>query len=152
MDEQDFARALAEVCRSLAEQMVRDAEGGSKLVRIDISGAEDEEAAVSLGKSVAASALWRAALHGADPNWGRVLAALGAVDRKLALDEVKVSIAGHLVFDCGAATADLEAVAAAMKADEFVVACRVGDTDVSVEILTTDLSPDYVVLNAGGMS
>ncbi|MFP5351197.1 MAG: bifunctional glutamate N-acetyltransferase/amino-acid acetyltransferase ArgJ [Actinomycetota bacterium] len=152
VDEQDFASGLAEVCRSLAEQMVRDAEGGSKLVRIEISGAEDEETATALGKSVAASALWRSALHGADPNWGRVLAALGTVDRKLALDEVQVSIAGHLVFDDGQPTGDLAVAASAMRADDFTVACRVGDSDVAVEILTTDLSPDYVLLNAGGMS
>ena len=152
VDERDFAFALAAVCRSLAEQMVRDAEGGSKLVRIQISGAEDDEAAVALGKSVAASALWRSALHGADPNWGRVLAALGAVDRKLALDEVQVAIAHHVVFERGRPAEDLVAAASAMQADEFTVSCRVGDTDTSIEILTTDLSPDYVVLNAGGMS
>ena len=152
VDEQDFAGALAEVCRGLAEQMVRDAEGGSKLVRIRIAGAEDEDVAAALGKSVAASALWRAAVHGADPNWGRVLAALGAVDRKLSLDEVQVSIGDHLVFDGGRPSGDLTAAAAAMQGNEFTIACRVGEADVSVEILTTDLSPDYVVLNAGGMS
>lgn len=152
VDEQGFAAALEVVCRSLAEQMVRDAEGGSRLVRIEITGAEDEDHAVVLGRSVAASALWRAALHGADPNWGRVLAALGSVDRKLDLSEMKVSIAGHVVFDAGEPAGGLSEAAAAMKRDEFVVSCSVGAGDASVEVLTTDLSPDYVTINAGGMS
>lgn len=152
VSEARFTEALAEVCRSLAEQMVRDAEGSSKLVRIQITGAEDEDGAVALGRSVAASTLWRSALHGADPNWGRVLAALGAVDRKLDLDSVRLAIGGHVVFESGAPRGNLAEAAVAMGADEFTVSCRVGPTDVSVEVLTTDLSPDYVVLNAGGMS
>lgn len=152
VEEPAFADALTAVCRDLAEQMVRDAEGGSRLVRIEITGAEDEERAVALGRSVAASALWRAALHGADPNWGRVLAALGSVDRKLDLSQMRIDIAGHAVFDAGEPLGSMSEVAAAMQADEFRVSCTVGPSDVSVEVLTTDLSPDYVTLNAGGMS
>ena len=152
ISEDRFTDALTGVCRSLAEQMVRDAEGASKFVRIQIAGAEDEDTAVALGRSVAASALWRAALHGADPNWGRVLAALGAVDRKLDLDSVRLTIGDHVVFGNGMPAGNLAEAATVMRSDEFTVSCMVGRTGVSVEVLTTDLSPDYVVLNAGGMS
>ena len=152
VDEAAFNAALTAVCWDLAEQMVRDAEGGSRLVRIEITGAQDEERAVAFGRSVAASALWRAALHGADPNWGRVLAALGSVDRKLDLSQMRLDIAGHVVFEHGEPAGSLSEAAVAMQADEFTVTCTVGPTDVSVEVLTTDLSPDYVTLNAGGMS
>ncbi len=152
VDEHDFAVALTEVCRDLAEQMVRDAEGGSRFVRIRVSGAEDEDTALALGRSVAASALWRAAIHGADPNWGRVLAALGSVDRKLDLSEVTIAIEGNVLFDRGRPTGAVAAAAEAMRGDEFTMTCSLGSSDISLEVLTTDLSPDYVTLNAGGMS
>lgn len=147
-----FAAALAEVCTDLAEQMVRDAEGGSHLVRVVVSGATDEETAAALGRGVAASALWRAALHGSDPNWGRVLAALGAVDRELDLQLVSVSIGGVPVFAEGAPAGSSSAAADAMKAQEFTVSCCVGRGGGSAEILTSDLSPEYVSLNATGTS
>lgn len=152
VDEDEFALALTKVCRDLAEQMVRDAEGGSRFVRIQVSGAEDEDIALALGRSVAASALWRAAIHGADPNWGRVVAALGSIDRKLDLSEVTIAIEGNVLFDRGRPAGAVTAAAEAMRADEFTVSCSVGSSDVSLEVLTTDLSPDYVTLNAGGMS
>lgn len=152
VEQEALATAVAEVCADLAEQMVRDAEGGSKLVRIRIAGAVNEAAAVALGRSVAASALWRAAAHGADPNWGRVLSALGAADRGLDLSEVSISIGSVPVFVEGAPVQAREAAAAAMKRDEFVVACRVGRADTAVEVLTSDLSPEYVTINATGTS
>lgn len=152
VDPKAFADAVAEVCSGLAEQMVRDAEGGSRFVRIQISGAPDEATGVAMGRSVAASALWRAALHGADPNWGRVLSALGTVDRTLDLSRVSVSIGSVPVFSEGAPTNALAAAAREMESDEVVVRCKVGTVDTSVEVLTTDLSPEYVTINAGGTS
>lgn len=152
VDRTAFASAVAEVCSDLAEQMVRDAEGGSRLVRIQIVGAADETAGVALGRGVAASALWRAAMHGADPNWGRVLSALGAVDRDLDLSKVSLSIGSVSVFEDGGPTNDLAGAAREMEADEFVVRCLVGTADTQVEVLTTDLSPEYVTINASGTS
>jgi glutamate N-acetyltransferase/amino-acid N-acetyltransferase len=151
-DEMDFASAVAQVCSDLAEQMVRDAEGGSRLVRIRVTGAADESAGVALGRSVAASALWRAAVHGADPNWGRVLSALGAVDRDLDLTRVSLTIGSVPVFSQGVPTGAVAEAAREMGGDEFVVGCHVGAADTRVEILTTDLSPEYVTINASGTS
>ncbi|HJR44853.1 MAG TPA: bifunctional glutamate N-acetyltransferase/amino-acid acetyltransferase ArgJ [Actinomycetota bacterium] len=147
-----FADAVANVCKSLAEQMVRDAEGGSRFVRIRVRGARDEDDAVLMARAVAASTLWRAALHGADPNWGRVLAALGSVDRNLDLDVVDVALGSESVFQQGSPTGSLAAAAAEMAGDELIVDCRVGPADTCVEVLTTDLSPEYVTLNASGTS
>lgn len=152
VEEEDLAAAVGEVCLDLAEQMVRDAEGGSRLVRIQVSGASDEAAAVDLGRGVAASALWRSAVHGADPNWGRVLSALGSVDRDLDLSQVTLTIGSVAVFTDGAPTNALAAAGREMDRDEFVVGCRVGSADTHVEILTTDLSPEYVAINASGSS
>ncbi|MDQ3914412.1 MAG: bifunctional glutamate N-acetyltransferase/amino-acid acetyltransferase ArgJ [Actinomycetota bacterium] len=150
--EDDLLEPLTAVCSDLAEQMVRDAEGGSRLARIRVTGAEDEAACEVLARSVARSALWRAALHGGDPNWGRVVAALGASDPKLELERVTVAIGDATVFHAGEPGGSLDAAADALRADEVVVSCRVGDTPYAAEVLTTDLSPEYVTLNAGGMS
>lgn len=147
-----FATALQEVCSDLAEQMVLDAEGGSKLVRIRVRGAATEDAGVELGRAVAASALWRAAIHGADPNWGRVLSAMGAVDRALDVSKIDVSIGSVAVFEAGNPTGALDAAHTEMAGDAFDVTCTVGETDTEIEVLTTDLSPDYVTMNATGTS
>ncbi|MDQ3957194.1 MAG: bifunctional glutamate N-acetyltransferase/amino-acid acetyltransferase ArgJ [Actinomycetota bacterium] len=152
VDEESFAAAVEDVCRDLAEQMVRDAEGGSKIVRIRVAGAEDEDAAVALAKGVAGSILWRAAVHGGDPNWGRVAAALGAVDRKLDLCDVVIRLGPEVVFRSGEPAAPTSAAARALAGDEVLVHCTVGSGGAGVEVLTTDLSPVYVTLNAAGTS
>jgi glutamate N-acetyltransferase/amino-acid N-acetyltransferase len=144
--------SLLEVCGDLAEQMVLDAEGGTKMVRIRVEGADEEDAAVRFGKAIADSILWRSAVNGADPNWGRVLSALGSVDRELDLGDLKVSIGSETVFSDGEPTGDLAAAAAVMEARSYDVTCRVGGGPGEAEILTTDLSPDYVTLNAGGLT
>jgi glutamate N-acetyltransferase/amino-acid N-acetyltransferase len=152
VDPDDFSKAIDEVCLSLAEQMVRDAEGGSKFVRVIVSGAAEEEHAADLGRAVAASALWRAALHGSDPNWGRVVAAMGARDRSLDLGALSVAIGEVTVFAAGRPTGELSEAATQMQGDEVIVRCVVGSGPGAAEILTTDLSPDYVTLNATGTS
>ena len=143
--------AVRRVCGSLAEQMVRDAEGATRLVRIHVRGAIDDAAAHALGKAVAASVLWRSAAHGADPNWGRVLSALGSADRSLDLGRVKISIGAETVF-AGEPVGSLEAASAEMTGDEFIVRCEVGNRTGSAEILSVDLTPDYVTMNAGGLT
>ena len=145
-----LAQAVAEVCRDLAEQMVRDAEGGSKFVRIQVTGGVDDDHAVALGRSIAASSLWRAAVNGADPNWGRVLAAMGAQDRALDPSRVTLAIGPETVFDAGEPCGSLLAAHKAMAADEFTLSCVVGEGPGTAEILSSDLSESYVRLNAGG--
>jgi glutamate N-acetyltransferase / amino-acid N-acetyltransferase len=143
-----FREALRGVCESLAEQIVRDAEGATKLLRIHVSGAPDTDAAARHGRAVAASDLWRAAAHGADPNWGRIVAALGSADRGLDIASTTVRIAGTTLFDRGEPVADPAPVAAAMAADEVTVDVTVGEGPGGAVILASDLTPDYVKLNA----
>jgi len=144
----DLFEGLTKVCRDLAYQMVTDAEGGTKLLRIRVSGASDEPSAVALGRSIASSNLWRAAVHGGDPNWGRVLAAMGSLDRALALGEIDVSLGGTTVFRAGEPVDVGQAAHEEMRASEIVVSCVVGGGPGEAEILSTDLSPEYVTLNA----
>lgn len=149
----DVTEGLTAVCASLAHQIVSDAEGATKLVRIRIDGARDEVAAVGLGRAVAASDLWRAAVHGGDPNWGRVLSALGAADREIELNRVELKLGDAVVFRRGEPTfEDAAAATAAMSGDEVLVSCSVGHGPGAAEILTADLSPEYVRLNAEGTS
>lgn len=150
VDDALFAKALDRVCGDLARQMVRDAEGGSRVVRIQVAGATSEDEAVTLGRAVAASALWRAAVGGADPNWGRVLAAMGSAVSSLELDRITIGIGPETIFERGEPVGSLGAAAKAMQADEFTLSCLVGDGPGEAEILSTDLSTAYVTLNAVG--
>lgn len=145
-----FEKAVTEACGDLAEQMVRDAEGASRVMRIVVEGTPDDAGALRLGRAVASSALWRAAVNGADPNWGRVLAALGAADRSLSLDGIELSIGSEVVFAAGEPTGEGRAAAADMEAPDFTVRCVVGRGPGRTEVLSADLSADYVRLNAGG--
>jgi glutamate N-acetyltransferase/amino-acid N-acetyltransferase len=147
-----FGDALERVCRDLAHQIVADAEGADRMMRIQITGARDHASAVDLGRAVADSALWRAALHGSDPNWGRVAAALGTVDRDLQLEGVEIAIGSETVFSRGEPVGSLSAAAKEMTAREVELHCRVGSGSGTAEVLTADLSPRYVELNAEGTS
>jgi len=148
VDANALRAGLLEVCAGLATKIARDAEGATKLVRVSVTGARDEEHAVALGRAVAASDLWRAAVHGGDPNWGRVLAAVGSADRNLDLDAVSVSVGGEILFDRGEPVGVLAAAAAAMRDGEFRVELVLGQGHGSAEVLTADLSEEYVTLNA----
>jgi glutamate N-acetyltransferase/amino-acid N-acetyltransferase len=147
---ENFSGALEAVCSSLAEQIARDAEGGTKLVRVNVVGARDEARGVELGRAVAGSDLWRCAVHGADPNWGRIAAALGAVDRSLDLSRLSIAIGPEVMFAKGDPVGTDEGARRHLTADEVVVTCTVGDGPSSVEILSSDISPAYVTLNAFG--
>jgi glutamate N-acetyltransferase / amino-acid N-acetyltransferase len=147
-----LASAVESVCRDLALQMAHDAEGGTKVVTIAVEGAADDVAATELGKAVASSILWRAAVNGGDPNWGRVLSALGSVDRSLSLDAVELCIGNVVVFSKGEPLDAFTTAAREMAGTEFRVSCRVGDGPGSSEVVTTDLSTEYVVLNSVGTS
>jgi glutamate N-acetyltransferase/amino-acid N-acetyltransferase len=152
VDVDAFSTGLTQVCADLALQMARDAEGATRMIRIRVTGAVDEDAAADLGRAIAASTLWRAAVHGSDPNWGRVLAAMGSVDRGLVLDDIEVALGDAVVFRRGEPVATNGAAQAAMETDELLVSCLVGRGPGTAEILSADLSPDYVTLNAEGTS
>lgn len=152
IDESLFERGLSEVCASLAEQIARDAEGASRLMRIRIEGARDDQSALALGRAVADSVLWRCAVHGADPNWGRVLSALGSEDRELDLTRVSLSVGTEVVFDSGEPVGELSSAAKHMSTDEFEITCSVGEGSGRAQVLSADTSPEYVSLNAEGTS
>jgi glutamate N-acetyltransferase/amino-acid N-acetyltransferase len=132
----------------LARHIAADAEGASRVVTIAVTGAVDDAAARNIGRQVADSALVRSSFYGADPNWGRVVGALGEVDEEVDFDDVAIAFAGTTVARGGVGvTIDEDAVSAAMAGD-FGVAISVGDGPGTARVFTTDLTPDYVRFNS----
>ena len=137
------------VCADLAHAIVADGEGTSKVAAVTVRGAPTEEDADRLARAVTGSVLVRAALHGADPNWGRILAAMGTAGVPFDPDRVQVAIGGVTVCRSGTATAfDPGQAAAAMSKDEVEVDVDLGAGEHAVTRLTADLTPQYVADNA----
>ena len=146
-DERDFAQRVETVCRDLALQMAADAEGASKVVTLRIGGAADDASARRLGKAVADSSLVRASFYGADPNWGRIFAALGVAGEQVDRECISIAYAGTIVCREGVGVEfDEEALAERLDQD-FIVDIDVGIGTGAATIVTTDLTPDYVVFN-----
>jgi glutamate N-acetyltransferase/amino-acid N-acetyltransferase len=142
----ELADALRTVCADLAEQLVADAEGATKLVRIDVQGAAGEEDAVEVGRAVARSNLLKCALFGNDPNWGRVLAAVGTTAAAFEPDEIDVAINGVKVCRCGAAGEDRSLVD--LRGREVHIAVDLNAGSGAATIWTTDLTHAYVKENS----
>ncbi len=141
--------AVHAVCADLARQIVADGEGASRVAAVHVGGANNESDAEALARSVARSLLVRAAIHGADPNWGRILMALGKAGVSFDPREVTVRCAGTTVCRAGVGVPfDRAAVADAMRADEITIEIDLGGGDAHATVLTCDLSPDYVRFNA----
>jgi len=144
-----FEDALLRVCDSLAEQVVADAEGATRHFRVAVDGAADTAQARTAARVVAQSPLVKTAVHGGDPNWGRIVAALGRSGAEFTLDRCRVAIGGLVVFDRGAPEhADPEAVRSALSQPRLDIAIDLGAGDGSGYAWGCDLSADYVRINA----
>jgi glutamate N-acetyltransferase/amino-acid N-acetyltransferase len=142
----DFTRALTEVCADLARQLQRDAEGASKYVTIEVVGAASEADAVTVGRSVARNNLLKCALAGADPNWGRVLSAVGTTDAVFDPDRLNVAMNGVWVCRGGASGDDRSKVD--LKGKDVTITVDLSAGPHSALILTTDLTAAYVHENS----
>jgi glutamate N-acetyltransferase/amino-acid N-acetyltransferase len=138
---------LIEVCEDLALQMATDAEGASKVVTITVSGAASDADARQVGMGVADSALVRSSFYGADPNWGRVLGALGVTGVPLAAEDIEIAYDGTVVARSGVGVGVDEDQLSARLGGDFTLAIRIGSGPGEAKVVTTDLTPDYVVFN-----
>jgi glutamate N-acetyltransferase/amino-acid N-acetyltransferase len=145
----DFEGALFAVCDSLAEQIVADAEGATRHFRVAVNGASDIEQARIAARVVAQSPLVKTAIHGGDPNWGRIVAALGRSGATFTLDRCRVAIGGLVVFDRGAPeSVDPDRIRAALSHRRLDIVIDLGAGDGSGHAWGCDLSADYVRINA----
>jgi len=145
-DHKEFTRALTDVCADLARQLQRDAEGASKYITIEVVGAASETDAVTAGRSVARSNLLKCALAGSDPNWGRVLSAVGTTDAVFDPDRLNVAMNGVWVCRAGAPGDDRSKVD--LKGKDITITVDLSAGPHSAVILTTDLTEAYVHENS----
>ena len=148
---QRFGEALDSLCLELAQSIVRDGEGATKFVEVLVAGGQDEEECLRVAYTIAHSPLVKTALFASDPNWGRLLAAIGRAGLDdLCVDEVAVYINNVLIAERGArAAAYTEAQGqAAMDSDELVIRVELNRGAAIERVWTTDFSYDYVRINA----
>jgi glutamate N-acetyltransferase/amino-acid N-acetyltransferase len=145
-DPAEFAARLAAACGDLARQMQQDAEGASKAIAIEVTGAASEDDAVTVGRAIARCSLLKCAIHGEDPNWGRVLAAVGTTSAVFEPDELDVAINGVWVCRAGAAAEDRAGVDLSPRDVTITVSLAAGGH--AATILTTDLTAEYVHENS----
>lgn len=142
----DLAAAVTAVCASLARQLVADAEGASKEVRIDVVNAATEDDAVEAGRTVSRANLVKCAIHGEDPNWGRILAELGMTSAAFEPDAVDVAINGVWVCKDGATGEDRTLVDMSGREVTITIDLRAGSA--SATVWTNDLTAAYVHENS----
>jgi glutamate N-acetyltransferase / amino-acid N-acetyltransferase len=142
----EFTEALTEICTDLATQLQHDAEGASHDIAIETVNAASESDAVEVGRSIARNNLFKAAVFGNDPNWGRVLAAVGTTKATFDPYDIDVSINGVRVCHEGAPDQPSESVDLSPRAVHVLVDLKAGTS--TATILTNDLTHDYVHENS----
>jgi glutamate N-acetyltransferase / amino-acid N-acetyltransferase len=142
----EFTTALTEVCADLARQLQADAEGASKLIAVEVVGAASEPEAVTVGRAVARSNLLKCAIGGEDPNWGRVLSAVGTTDAEFEPDRLSVAINGVWVCRNGCAGDDRSKVDLRPRDVTIMIDLSAGPH--AATIRTTDLTAAYVHENS----
>ncbi|MCQ8189903.1 bifunctional glutamate N-acetyltransferase/amino-acid acetyltransferase ArgJ [Streptomyces rugosispiralis] len=145
-DTAEFAEAVREVCADLARQLIGDAEGASKDIRIEVVGAATEDDAVEVGRSIARNNLLKCAVHGEDPNWGRVLSAIGTTSAAFDPDQLNVAINDVWVCKNGSVGEDRELVD--MRYREVRITADLSAGSASAVIWANDLTADYVHENS----
>jgi glutamate N-acetyltransferase/amino-acid N-acetyltransferase len=144
-----FADALRQVCRELAMGIVRGGEGATKLVTVRVTGAATDAEARKCAKVIANSMLVKTAIHGGDPNWGRLLAAAGRAGVAFDQSRAKVTIGDIILFDHGTPHDEHAPKAAAyLQGTDLSVGVDLGAGDAESTVWTCDLSAEYVRINA----
>jgi glutamate N-acetyltransferase/amino-acid N-acetyltransferase len=145
----EFQHALEQLCVRLVQRIARDGEGATKLVEIEVRGARTFVEARKVGKTVAESPLVKTALFGNDPNWGRILAAMGRSGVEFDPDRAQIALQGTLVYSDGKPTAfDASALHEQLQAETVSIAIDLQQGTEHAIVWTCDFSYDYVRINA----
>ncbi len=147
-DYRKFGKALTAVCVDLAKQIARDGEGATKMVTVNVLGARSAADARVAARAVADSLLVKTAMFGCDPNWGRILSAIGASRAKLDLTRARVRVGGVQVYDRRPVSVDAKAAARKLKRDEVPIDVDLRLGKGRATVYTCDLSYKYVEINA----
>lgn len=152
-DYQTFVNALYVILMNLSRMIAKDGEGASKLLECTVTGAVNEQTAKTVAKSVITSSLFKCAMFGKDPNWGRILCAVGYAQAELDPDAVSVSLSssGGTVCVCEngrGVSIDKEKAAAVLSPDEVKILISLGDGEGRAVAWGCDLTYDYVKINA----
>jgi glutamate N-acetyltransferase / amino-acid N-acetyltransferase len=142
----EFATAVRTVCDDLGRQLIRDAEGAGKDIKVEVVGAASEDDAVEVGRSIARNNLLKCAIHGEDPNWGRVLSAIGTTKAAFEPDRLNVAINGVWVCKNGSVGEDREKVD--MRYREVHIVADLAAGSETATIWTNDLTAEYVHENS----
>jgi glutamate N-acetyltransferase / amino-acid N-acetyltransferase len=144
-----FVEVLTDLCRDLAYQIIADGEGATKVIRVKVEGARSEADASRVGRAIAESPLVKTAVHGGDPNWGRLTMAIGKSGAAVKAEKLSVSIGPIEVYRHGRpAAADLPTLQMLMRHKEVVMTVRLGLGRASTTWLGCDLSREYIAINA----
>ncbi|MCI2254963.1 bifunctional glutamate N-acetyltransferase/amino-acid acetyltransferase ArgJ [Domibacillus sp. PGB-M46] len=144
----EFEAALTDLCIELAKEIARDGEGATKLVEVQVTGADSDTVAKKIGKSIINSPLVKTALFGEDPNWGRIMSTIGNSEDAVDTSSVSVSFADVYVFQDGAPTEDKRAeLEEYLKTDEVLIKISLGTGTGAATVWGCDLSYDYVKIN-----
>ncbi len=146
----DFRRAVEEVLADLATQVVKDGEGASKFITIDVTGAASARAARRIGLSIANSPLVKTAIAGEDANWGRIVMAVGKAGEKADRDRLSIAMGGVQITRDGQLLPDYDEapVAGHLKGREVHIAVDIGIGRGRARVWTCDLTHDYIAINA----
>ena len=145
-DQDEFQAAVTAVCHDLAQQLLRDAEGSSHDIAIEVVNAASEEDAVEVGRSVARNNLFKAAIYGNDPNWGRILAAVGVTKAAFDPYDIDVEINGVSVSRKGQPDQSRDLVDLVPRAVQIRISLNAGSA--AATIYTNDLTHEYVTENS----
>ena len=146
----DFVLKLKNVMGNLSEQIVRDGEGATKLVNINVSGAKNTNSAKSIARSVAQSPLVKTAIYGEDPNWGRIVMAIGKSREPINKKKLKIKIGSEIVAKNGTQSPayNESKLKNYMKNDQIIISIDLGIGKSTAKMMTCDYSYDYVRINA----
>jgi glutamate N-acetyltransferase/amino-acid N-acetyltransferase len=149
-DEPEFAAALTQVCTSLARQIVADGEGVTHVVELRIEGAESDAEAVRVAKAIAHSPLVKTAWAGCDPNWGRLVAAIGYSGAQVDPDRIDIWFGNLRICRGGARAAEFDEAAAHtfLKQPQYAIRIQLNQGTGQCVFWTTDLTHEYVHINA----
>lgn len=142
----EFEKVVTSVCADLSRQLLVDAEGATKAIAIEVVGAASEDDAVAVGRAVARSNLLKCAIHGEDPNWGRVVSAVGTTDAGFEAERVNVAVNGIWICRGGAAGDDRSKVD--LRPRDVTITIDLSAGPHSATVHTTDLTAAYVHENS----